>query len=1250
MDSIDGMIKAANAADATAKAYRTVSNSAEFRDAANKTNTANEQMVNSTNKVVEAQKGQAKAQQAIITLARETNTAWRSTIGTMQENIKQNERYKKELQQVQAEIKQQIKLGTDVNGNLKEVSQALVDARQKEFELKQAISDNNITIRQQTKEMQAADGSMKQVGVTLGLMKQAYRELSDEQKQSDFGQVLNAQIQDIDASMKASDATIGNFQRNVGDYKNAFSDSFDQILSGDTKGAIDTLNTSFKGLVASARAFIASPIGIAVAALAAIGLTAKAIWDYNEGVKENIRLTEQFTGTTGQAADAIRQQAQAMTDTFEGTDFKENLNAAQKLVKAFGITYEEAFDQVANGLADGGMANSEFFDSINEYPQLFAKAGYSAEEFISLVNTGFAQGLFSDKLVDGIKEAEISLTDQSKATKDTLADAFGEAWSTDLLRRVKVGQTTTKQALEEMSAQAQKTGLNVTQLARITADVFRGAGEDAGGAAKFFDIFNDSVGNLGEPLTETGKKLLALKDANLELEKAMDSALKSDSVIEFSSNFEIAWVKVQTGFFEVIAVIRDAYEWFWRVSGRSETLGNVWSSLTRISDKIAGVIESLSVTFGRIGEQLGITTEDSDGFMKSLISLLDPVQWLEAGLNVLVEVVEFVADAFVTTTTYAEAFGRTIGQLASLNFDNLKGIGANAQDIKNANAEYSKRIQITKQVAETEKILSDAMEGVNNTINARIESEKEAERERKAAAEKAAKENEKRQKEYAAAQKKAADDAKKRAEEAAREEIAMSEALLQNFKLTQEKKLEFNKSFTLQSIFDYQNYLDTIFEMEKTHAEKVAGISYGDALAIDLNKRTSDQQKLINYVIGLEQQKADAFKKINDDLAAYMEKRATENFETEKKRLALDYSYNLMMVENTKDKVKQQKEIEENYHKAIRELELERLEFLAQTTAEEVEEKFNRNERLSDAEIALLDKVFEIRKADKERTDEIKAEDKEKEMKGYEDSLQMIGEYLGAEKEMRDVFEAYKRLQKAQDLNDVKATEEGKLEIVAAVANAASSIMGEQSAFGKALAMTAAAINTYLGITRALVEPGGVAGVALAAVIGVLGAVQIAKIATQKPPEAPRFSAAFAGGVIDSDFEGNALVDEEGPELHFDKYGRLKFGGQRRPNIRKVKKGDTILPAPISQKIKEISSYNPVPDIMTHFDFRNASGNDYRFEKLEGKLDGLKRAIKSKAAFVFDGKNIVQISGDSGSTHQRPLPKYADKPRQKILK
>lgn len=1241
---MDLLIQAANQADATAKSYRTISNSSEFRDAVNKTNQANEQMVTSTQKVTNAQKEQAKTQQTIITLARETNTSWRSVIGTLQENIKQNERYKTELKQVQAEIKQQIKAGTDVNGVLRNVSKELIELRQREAELKQGISENTITIRQQTKEINAAEGSMKQTAVTLGLMKQAYRDLTDEEKRSNFGQMLHSQIQEIDSSLKDADASIGNFFREVGNYRGKFAEAFEQVLSGNTKDAIDTLDTSFKSLVASARAFIASPIGIAVAALAGIGLAAKAIWDYNQGLRENLVLVEQFTGATGQSADAIRQQAQALTDTFGG-DFKENLNAADKLVKAFGLTYEEAFDKIAMGLANGGVANKEFLESINEYPQLFKNAGYSADEFINLINTGFSQGLFSDKLVDGIKEADLALKEQTKTTRDALVNAFGEVWSDELLRRIKTGETTTKQALIEIAQQAQETGLNQQQLAQITADLFKGAGEDAGGAAKFFDILNESVGNLGEPLTETSKYFMDLKDANVELQVAMDSALKSDSVISFAQQWEIAWVKIQTQFFNFLAGARDVFTWIDKIVGIGDHLIARWNAVTAVTAKLREVFDFLSTTFNRIAERFGFTNEEASSFGRIIADLFNPLRKFEQMLTAAVAIIEFLADAFMESITYAEAFGRTIGQLLSLDFDKMKDLGQNAQDIRNENAEYEKRIKLEKDRNTLLKDFTTLNEKLGNQAKSIVESEKEAERERKKAAEEAAKENEKRQKEnekrqkeYAAAEKKAADERKKQLEDQAREEIAMSAALLENFKLTQNKKLDFNESFTMQAVEDYKAYLGQVFAMEKTHAEKVAGISYENAVGIDVSKRTSDQQKLINYVIGLEQQKAEAIKKIDDDVQAHNEKKAGENFELEKKRLALDYAYTLLTAED-------KKKAEQDYHDKVNELALSNFELKTGLSADEVEAKYNSNAILTEQEMAFLDTIFEIRKADKERNDELKKQETEENNKRLESSLETLGEYLGVEQQMREAFEAYKKLQKAQDIGDTEEAEKAKLEIIASVASAAASVLGEYTAFGKAAAMVSAGINTALAIINALTVQPPWLGIALSVAIGAMGAIQIAKIAAQQPPQAPKFSASFADGVLNSTFEGKALVDEEGPELHYDRYGKLKFAGKNKPNIRDVKKGDTILPAPISQKIKEISQYNPIPDLLQKMDFKYFENDSYKFDKLENKVDQVKRAINKKANFVWDGKNLIEITGTDGSSHQRVIPKFDDKPK-----
>lgn len=1241
------MIKAANAADSTAKAYRTVSNSQEFRDAANKATQANEEMVTSTKKVVEAQKEQAKAQQTIITLAKETNTAWRSTIGTLDRNIKQTQQYKTDLQGIQKSIKDEIREHTNKNGVLVKVTDRLVALRKEESFLKQSISENNITIRQQTKEMQAAEGSMKQTSITLGLMKQAYRDLSDEQKRSDFGKVLKSQIDEIDASMKEADASIGNFFRNVGDYKNKFSEAFDQVLSGDTDAAIQTLDGSFKGLVASARAFIASPIGIAIAALAAIGLAAKAVWDYNEGLRENLTLTEQFTGATGASADAIRQQAQAMTDTFGG-DFQENLNAAQKLVRAFGISYEEAFDQIAQGLANGGVANKEFFDTINEYPQLFAKAGYSAQEFINLTNTGFQQGLFSDKLVDGIKEADLALKEQTKTTRDALVNAFGSVWSDELLRRIKTGETTTKDALIEIANQAQETGLNQQQLYQLTADVFKGAGEDAGGAAKFFDILNESVGNLGEPLTETSKNFLALRDANVELQQAMDSALKSDSVLSFMATWDIAWVKIQTGFFEIIAAVREAAEWFNEMTDRSETVSRMWNTLSGMADKLTAVVDFLSVTFTRMSEQFGLTKEESDGFLKSVMSLFDPLKTLEAVLNILVTAIEFSAAGFVNMVTGAEAFHRTMQQLVKLDFDNLKSIGENADDIRAENAAVQERIRLEKEKTDSMKIAQEIMQQMVDATKAGLESIKETEREQAKEAEANAKKQAELQKKYAAEEKRRRDQAAKDAEKAAKdrfdEEVRLMDATLKHYQLTSGKRLNLDESFSASMITAQKNYLDEVYKMELEKAEKVSGLDIENVRRKFENgeKLTSNELSLINYEIELAQKLGDEKKKIDTDVDKFLTDNSVKGFENRRFLLEMDY----LMTEKTAENKEQ---LQKDYQDAINELRLEELETIYKVNLAEIEAKIANNEILTEQQKEYYKILQEIRAEDRATEAEAEEAEKEKRIEDRETFLTFLGESLGKEREFVELNNAIIAF------SDAKTAEE-KLAAVAGALSASAKILGEYTVFGKAAAVSAAVINTYLAATAAISAMsaipvvGPALGIAAAALVVAAGVANVAKIISAKPPEPPKFSATFATGVYDSSFQGRALVDEEGPELHYDKYGRLKSSGKGRPNIRDVKKGDTIFPADISKKIKEISSYNPVPDLLMNMDFRNSDSNDYRFEKLEGKVDEVRKAINGKPNYVWDGSNLIEVSGGGGSSHQRIIPKMGkDKPRQNTI-
>lgn len=390
---------------------------------------------------------------------------------------------------------------------------------------------------------------------------------------------------------------IGNYSESIQDALSKidpFNFSLSQFMTLSTEaggsgaalsGVFGQLRDGIIGMTRAAISFIATPLGATITALAGIGLVAREFWNYNKAIQETVILTEQLTGITGGVADSIRQQAQAISDTF-GTDFEETLITAQKLVQNFGVSYDEALGLIQDGLAQGGVANKEFFDSLKEYPVFFQQAGFSAKEFVDVVNAGFDLGIYNDKLPDAIKEAGISLQEQTKSTRDALVNAFGATFTDDILKRVRTGQTTVKDALNEIAEASKEANLNQQQLATITADVFRGAGEDVGGALKVFEALNVVQEKNNETLTETEQYYQDLAEANAELAKARDEAFKSDGLISFQQQLEILWTRVQTVFYNTVGWLRDAYDWYNRTIETSKSLNSIWATVSDLSQKI----------------------------------------------------------------------------------------------------------------------------------------------------------------------------------------------------------------------------------------------------------------------------------------------------------------------------------------------------------------------------------------------------------------------------------------------------------------------------------------------------------------------------------------------------------------------------------------------------------------------------------------------------------------------------------------
>ncbi|SDS11526.1 hypothetical protein SAMN04487764_1490 [Gillisia sp. Hel1_33_143] len=336
------------------------------------------------------------------------------------------------------------------------------------------------------------------------------------------------------------------------EFGNNFADAFSAFRSGDVlafKTAMAGVTAQIRTATIASLKFIATPIGLALVALAGIGIAAKEWFKYNEAALEANRITQQITQLSGEALDQARVRATALEKTF-GTDFKESLTAASTLVEAFGISYEEAFDRIENGLIRGGKENTEFLDSIKEYPKLFAQAGFTVEDFQRIVNTGIDMKIYSDKLPDAIKEFSLSLMEETEASREALENAFGKEFTDKLFNGIQDGSITVKDALGLVAGEAENIGLNAQQAQLLTADLFKGAGEDAGGALLIFEAVNRSLIDQERALTPLEAELQRVADANNRLEEAQNDALKSDQYSAFVNDISVAWINFKAGFFE----------------------------------------------------------------------------------------------------------------------------------------------------------------------------------------------------------------------------------------------------------------------------------------------------------------------------------------------------------------------------------------------------------------------------------------------------------------------------------------------------------------------------------------------------------------------------------------------------------------------------------------------------------------------------------------------------------------------------
>lgn len=497
----------------------------------------------------------------------------------------------------------------------KELAFAESDAAKKLAELNLAKQEANQINKLIIKINQSAEGSYNRLSAQYSLNKIYLNNMTKaERENTEEGRKLVEQTKEIYEEMKRLQEATGKFQLNVGNYtqasdaiiaygdrlkeslglNSAFGESLLALGRGgeEAKGVFTAMGDGAKALGKTLLTLMANPVFLAIAGVAAAGAAFKWWYDYNAGLVEATRLTQQFTGKEGDDLKAFRNEVQAVADAFN-VDFKETIVAANALAKQFGISADEALKLVKDGFISGGNVTGQFLDNLKEYPAYFKEAGISADQFVAIVTQTNKMGIFSDKGVDAIKEANLRLREMTTATAAAL-DGIGIS-SEQVQKDLQTGTKTTFDVMRDISAKLNELPDSATQVGTAIADIFGGPGEDAG--LQYLRTLKDISTNMDEVKGKAGL-LGQLQEEQLQSQIELQNAL-SGLFDATGGNFETlttqAKVFVNQGLTAIIKGVIDIINYFIELYNESVLIRAIWN----------GIVAGFKTTFDTLGNLFG---------------------------------------------------------------------------------------------------------------------------------------------------------------------------------------------------------------------------------------------------------------------------------------------------------------------------------------------------------------------------------------------------------------------------------------------------------------------------------------------------------------------------------------------------------------------------------------------------------------------------------------------------------------------
>lgn len=496
---------------------------------------------------------------------------------------KEDANYQSTLDSLNAKLEENKRKLTDVSDIINKDATSVAEAEAQNKRLQEALKRVDLTSDDAQKKIKELNDK---IAANTAIIKENTPAIQDQTKASE-------------QQAKANEDLAGNMLNLLG-LNTQFGSSLKGLEGAGTGDVLDGLNTKVKAFGRTLMGLLSNPWVLSFLGIAGMVAGFKWWYEYNKGMIEASRLTQNFTGLTGDAADKITADTQAIADHM-GKSFDDTIGAANTLVQQFGISWEESLTKIEDGIEAGADMNGRLVENIKQFAPALRDAGVSAGEFVSIL-AETRNGIFDEKGVQEIVKGGTRLRAMTKEVAESL-DACGIS-SKQMQKDLKEGNITMLDAVQQVAAKLKELPENSQEAGQIMKSVFGRTAAEGGtlliqsiaDVNTNLDVAKDRMGKLGKVNRE---QLTAQKELNETL-----AAVFKMSGTRFEEMTTQAKTYVTQGLTSIIKRCVDVYNWFVDLYNSSEkfrtnvenagaTFKILWSVVKNVCKAIAEQFKGL---------------------------------------------------------------------------------------------------------------------------------------------------------------------------------------------------------------------------------------------------------------------------------------------------------------------------------------------------------------------------------------------------------------------------------------------------------------------------------------------------------------------------------------------------------------------------------------------------------------------------------------------------------------------------------